>query len=356
MPAESNQERTEPATQRRREQAKEKGQVAKSTEINTVFIFVFSLLYFSIAGNFFYKNIKEIVIFYLSNAGNLSIDMSTYYNFMLNLLEKVGLLLLPYFLIIFVAGIIANVIQFGFLFTAQPLTPDLKKINPISGFSRIFSKKSFVELIKSILKIITVVSIAFLTIRANHNQLILNADKDISQIATVAIGFIKGLSLKILLALIIIAIFDFAFARWDYEQNLKMTKQEVKEELKQYEGDPLIKSRIRSIQREMARKRMLQKVPEAEVVITNPTHFAIALAYDMEKDPAPKVIAKGADFIAQKIKEIATENDVPIVENKSLARALYKACEIGDFIPEDLYTAVAEVLSYVYKLKGKKVA
>jgi flagellar biosynthetic protein FlhB len=264
------------------------------------------------------------------------------------------MILAPILLVVLAAGVAGNLVQVGLLFTAEPFIPKLSNFDPISGISKLVSLKSFVELAKSIVKLLIVGSVAFLTLWGeleNLPGLIYMSVGDI-------LSFICSRSLKIVfysaLVLIVLAALDYAFVLWKHEQDLKMTKQEVKDERKSREGDPAVKGRIRKVQIETARKRMMEAVPTADVVVTNPTRLAIALKYDGEKMAAPKVIAKGAGFIAERIKEIAEKNGIPIVENKPLAKSLYKAVEIGETIPVNLYKAVAEILAYVYRLRGNK--
>ena len=351
----NNQEKTEPASQKRKEEAREKGQVARSMEVNSAFIFFMTILYFAFGGSWMINEFKNLMVFYFQSASNPILTDSQSQSMLKEIIFNAFKLLLPFSLVMMVGGLAANLSQIGFLFTTQPLIPELKKINPFSGLKKIFSRRSLVEFLKSLAKIIVVTIISYWAITAKIEEIFLSSDMSIPQIAIFTKNLIFSVYFKILVVLVIIAFIDFLFQRWDLNDNLKMTKQEVKEEMKQYEGDPLIKSRIRSIQREMARKRMLQEVPKAEVVITNPTHLAIAIKYQPEEDPAPRICAKGADFLAEKIRNIAKENSIPLVENKPLAQTLYKTCEVGDFVPEELYTAVAEILSYVYKLKGKKI-
>jgi flagellar biosynthetic protein FlhB len=235
--------------------------------------------------------------------------------------------------------------------TGEKLVPNLAKLNPISGLKKLLSLRSLVELAKSILKLVIIFGIAYLVLNRYLDQIPGLMQLSIGSI----LGFIGHVSFQMCLytcmVLFLLAVLDFAYTKWQHHQDLKMTKQEVKDEYQQREGDPSVKARIRSIQREMARRRMMEAVPDATVVITNPTHLAIALKYE-EGMPAPQVVAKGAGFVAQKIKSIAAENDIPLVENKALARTVFQSTEINDYIPANLYRAVAEVLAYVYRLKG----
>jgi flagellar biosynthetic protein FlhB len=252
------------------------------------------------------------------------------------------------------AGVVSNLIQTrGLKISGHPLIPKFNKLNPIKGFSRIFSKNSVMELFKSLFKISVVTLISYFTIQGRWDEIPLlmgfAVGKTLEFMGSVAIEIM----FKVLLFMIFLALVDYAFQRFTYLENLKMTKEEVKDERKETEGNPQIKQRIRTVQAEMAKRRMMSSVPEADVVVTNPTHLAIAIKYDREKYSAPTVVAKGAGPIAQKIRDVARDNQVPIVENKPLARVLHKSVEIGQQIPDSLYKAVAEILAYVYRLKGK---
>lgn len=253
----------------------------------------------------------------------------------------------------FFMGIIGSFAQVGSIFTFETLKPNLEKINPIEGLKRLFSVKTLVEAIRLCIKMSVALVIAYTLIKKE----VFNSPIQLAQEPVALFGSLGQSSKLVFVTLIgilaVFAVIDFVLQRRDYNKNLRLTKQEAKEESKEREGDPKIKARIRGIQREMARKRMMQAVKKADVIIANPTHIAIALVYDREKMAAPKVVAKGADFIAQKIKQIASEAGVPLVENVPLARTLYKTVKVGHSIPRNLYQAVAEVLAYVYRLKNK---
>jgi flagellar biosynthetic protein FlhB len=264
------------------------------------------------------------------------------------------LILAPILVTIMFAGVVSNLIQTrGLKISGHPLMPKFNKLNPIKGFSRIFSKNSVMELFKSLFKITIVTLISYFTIKGRWDEIPLlmgfGVGKTLEFMGNVAIEIM----FKVLLFMIFLALVDYAFQRFTYLENLKMTKEEIKDERKETEGNPQIKQRIRTVQAEMAKRRMMSSVPEADVVVTNPTHLAIAIKYDREKFSAPIVVAKGAGPIAQKIRDVASDNQVPIVENKPLARVLHKTVEIGQQIPDSLYKAVAEILAYVYRLKGK---
>lgn len=264
-------------------------------------------------------------------------------------------ILFPVFLFMTIAAIVINIAQVGFLFTGEPITPKLEKINPAEGFKRIFSRRSVESLVRDIIKIVIVGWIGYTALKSQLPHILEMTDYSIGQIVSFVGSLMFSVAMKILIGYVIIAIIDYAFQRWDYERSMMMTRQEIREELKQTEGDPLLRARIRTVQREIARRRMMEEVPKATVVITNPTEIAVALSYNAGM-PAPVVVAKGRRIIAERIREIAIENNIPIVQNIALAQALFKAVDIGRPIPPDLYTAVAEILAYVYRLKGKTPA
>ena len=260
---------------------------------------------------------------------------------------QMAYILLPIMAVAVIASIAGNMFQFGLLFTTEPLKFDLKKIDPIKGLKRIFSIRALVELMKSLLKISFIGFTTTLLLVMNLDKVLGLAFKT-PEITLLTVGQLVGLmGIVASFVLLFIAILDFFYQKFDYEKNLRMSKQDIKDEYKNTEGDPIIKSRIKQRQREMAMRRMMQEVPQADVVITNPTHYAICLKYDDEKMDAPIVIAKGADFIAQKIKLIAKENNITMVENRPLARALYDDVEIGGRIPDQFFKTVAEILAYV---------
>lgn len=353
MPESGGQERTEKATRKKREDARRKGQVAISREVSSVMILMTALGILYFAGSWMFLNLSQLISRVYQNLGSLSIASVTDASaFSMEILYRLLLVLLPFLLPIAVVGFIANVMQIGFQFHSEAMSLKLTKLNPISGMKRFVSLKSLVELGKSIIKILFIGSIAYLMVKSDLKAFPYLVQQDVGQI----IVFIAKVSLKLFfyvcLALIVLAALDYIYQRWQYEQDMKMTKQEIKDEHKQTYGDPKIKARIRGVQLEMARRRMMEAVPEADVVITNPTHLAIALKFDAREMIAPRVVAKGAGFVAQRIREIAEENKIPIVEEKPLAQALFKMVDIGGYIPAELYRAVAEVLAYVYRLKG----
>ena len=353
MPEEPAGERTEPATPRKREQARRKGQVAKSQDLNATVVLVAVLFAFYLLGRNSFNELYRVFQFHLATACSTQVTTGSVGSFALNVLVPLARIVLPFMIVALVAGVLANVLQFGVLFSAEPLTPDLTKLNPFEGLTRLFSLRSFVELIKSVIKLAVVGAIAYRTVRAALPQLVLLPTSEPGPIAREILLLCFRLGLRAALAMILLAILDYGFQRWRFERSIMMTRQELREELRELEGDPHIRARIRSVRRQMALQRMMAEVPSADVVITNPFHVAVALRYDMRKMNAPKVVAKGARLLAEQIKRIAAQNRVPVVEKKTLAQLLYKSVEVGQEIPENLYQVVAEVLAYVYQIDSR---
>ena len=353
MPETAGQERTEKATGKKRADARKKGQVAISREVSSVMILLTALGIFYFAGAWMFWNMSEFIVRVYQNIGTLSIiSVNDAGAFALEILYRLLAVLLPFLLPIAIAGFAANVMQIGFQISTEAMSLKLSKLSPISGMKRFVTLKSLVELGKSIVKILVIGGIAYVMVKSDLKAFPYLVQQEVGQIVV----FIARVSLKlcffVCLPMIVLAALDYIYQRWQYEQDLKMTKQEVKDEFRQTYGDPKIKARIRGVQLEMARRRMMEAVPEADVVITNPTRLAIALKFDARQMIAPRVVAKGAGFVAQRIKEIAEEHQIPIVEERPLAQVLFKMVEIGDDIPAELYRAVAEVLAYVYRLRG----
>jgi flagellar biosynthesis protein FlhB len=345
--------KTENATAKKKEEARKKGQVARSIEINVVLNVLASFLVLKTAGEYIMHNLKELSIYFWGNVLTFSIDPNTMASFISFVIIRILLILLPLLAVVFVVGILSNVLQFGFLVTFEAMQPKFEKINPASGFKRIFfSKRLIFELIKAIFKIVVISYILYSTAKKILNEIFLTPLMDINTYFMFAADSVYRLGMKVVIAFIVFSIIDYLYQRYEFEDSLKMSKQEVKDELKQMEGDPLIKSRIRQLQRELARKRMISEIPHADVVITNPTHVAVALRYREGEDEAPKIVAKGINLMAEKVKEIARANSVIIVENPPLARTLVKL-EVGWSVTPELFQAVAEILAFVYQAKGK---
>ncbi len=346
-------EKTEPATEKKREETRKKGQVAKSVDIATAFILLTSFSILAILGRSFNERILRILHRSFEQNLNIEITQKTIYPIFLDLAQQVAWIVVPMLLGAMIAGLVANYMQVGVLFTLEPIQFKLDKLNPLSGLKRMFSLRSVIEMLKSMLKIILISIVAFSILWSNIGQIRELSGNTIGGILTV----VGSLTIRIGLfaggTLLVLAFIDYVYQKYEHEKGIRMSKQDIKDEYKKMEGDPEVKSKIKQKQREMAMRRMMSEVPNADVVITNPTHFAIALKYDDDKMDAPVIIGKGADLIAQKIKEIAKKNNIATVENKPLARALYNKVEIGDVVPEQFFKAVAEILAYVYRLKRK---
>lgn len=344
----ASEDKTEEASPKKLQDARKKGQVAKSIDLTSSIVLLGVMFLFLVFGQSLYLNGRKFLIetFNLITKEDMSIQQVKI--IALYVLKNASIVALPFLLTIMVLGILANILQIGFLFTTENLKFSFDKLNPLNGFKRLFSKRSIVELIKSMLKIIIIMYLTFSYLRNNLFEILKTSDLNPFGIYPFVKSITDKQMTRLVVFLIIVGVADFIFQKRQLKKDLMMTKQEVKEELKQTEGDPQIKSRIRQKQREMAMKRMMHEIPKATVVVTNPTHFAVAIKYERNKDFAPIVVAKGADLIAKKIKDIAKENDVPIVENKILARTLYYKVEINETVPVELYQAVAEIIAYVY--------
>ena len=346
-------EKTEKPSPRRIGRVRQEGNVAKSGELNSAAILlVGTIMLYILIGKMIYGLKSNFVIMW-GEIPHIELTIDALQQYLIALVNKMAVILGPALLAIMVIGVLINIVQVGFLFTLKPITPKLSKINPLSGFSRFFNVRSVVELAKSILKISFIGFIAYWSIKSDFDDFIPLVDKSVGQITTFMGLLTFKVALRTALAVLLLAILDFTWIRYKYFKDLRMTKQEVKEEHRQAEGPPEVRSHIRRVQLGTAMQRMMREVPGAEVVITNPTHFAVALKYDQETYAAPVVVAKGARLVAERIKKIALENDIPIVENRPLAQALYKSVDVGNFIPEKFFAAVAEILAFVYRLKER---
>ena len=344
-------EKTEEPTPKKLEDARKEGNIAKSMEMSSFVVLLVASLVIVFYLKYVTHYMEEFYKFYTSFIGE-ELTKNMVFLLILESAKYFFIVMAPVFIALILAGIIGNVGQFGFLFTTKPLIPKFEKINPIKGLKRIFSAKTLVEGIKMVLKSIVAFMVGF--------WLFFDFIHDMPRVEMMEfyeqIKWFANKSLILIFAMLavffVFALIDFAYQKYTYKKSLRMSKQEIKDEYKQTEGNPEVKAKIRQIQREMAKKRMISEIPKADVVITNPTHYAVAIRYDKTKDEAPRVVAKGVDHLALKIKEIAREHDVMIVENPPLARELYKSVDVGEIIPPKLYKAVAEVLAFVYKSKG----
>ena len=352
-------EKTEEPTSKKLDDARKEGQVAKSKEITNAFelLTFFLLVYFWVQymgtyfiGNMYdiYSQIPEYIKMYDGR-----IQSQTFRALFIQSLGRILLIVAPFLLVGVFVSFVTNIVQVKWRPTTKPLKPKLSKLNPINGFKRFFSLNSLVELVKSFLKIGLVVYVVYSYLKKNMPALYQFYDLSLNQ-GIMQVGMlVVNLGIRISLFYMIIAFLDYVYQKIKFKNDMKMTKQEVKDEYKNQEGDPQIKSKQRQRMQEASRRRMMQQLPQADVVITNPTHYAVAIKYDQEIYDAPYVVAKGADYLAQKIKEAAKENHIEIVENKPLARMLYANVDVGGVVPPELYQAVAEVLAFVYHLQGK---
>jgi flagellar biosynthetic protein FlhB len=355
MAAENGADRTEQPTSKKRSDARKKGQVAQSREVPSALILATALGMFYLGGGAMYQRLTLLVQGSLTRIGSgLIHDPASFTHYLMWIFQQTLFVLMPFMLAMLVAGVAANVAQVGFMVREDFLTPNFTKLNPVTGVKRLISLKALIELVKGVLKLLVVGGIAYLMLRDEVGRIPALVGADAHEILRYVSGVSFELIFFVCLALAVLALLDVGFQRWQHEQELMMTKQEVKDEAKQAEGDPKIKARIRRLQMEMAQRRMMAMVPSADVVITNPTHLALALKFDADTMAAPQVVAKGADLIAARIREVALEHGVPLVENKPLARTLFKLTDVGDTIPVELYRAVAEVLAYVYRLRGRR--
>lgn len=356
MAEENDDEKTEEPSQHRIDESRKKGEVAVSKELSSVILLSGSLLTLILSGVFVYEQFTEYIdwlyrldfkqIYTAEKFGDV-ISTTAW-----TLVKCVG----PFFIASACLGFLSTFVQIGFLYSPEILEVKLERLNPIQGFQRLMSKKALVEAIKGVFKFTVIIIITYSVMKNNIGSFLgfLHAD------AAESLGFGKYLMVKlgfsVLLGLAVIALMDFAWEKWSYHKKMMMTKQEAKQEAKEKDGNPEIKNRIRSIQRQMAQKRMMNDVRKADVIVTNPTHISVALKYDGNEMVAPSVMAKGADHLALRIREIAKENNIPIVENIMLARTLYKTVKVGHGVPRTLYKAVAEILAFVYKLRRKEKA
>jgi flagellar biosynthetic protein FlhB len=350
--ADEDSEKTEDATDARREEFRKKGNVAQTRELGSALLLLVAAGCIYVLGRFFFQNIFEMFNYSFGDQMVTHLREGDFSEALKFCAAKGFILILPVALIATVLGVASTVAQVGFLQVEDALTPKFEKLNPVDGFGRLFSLRALMEGVKSILKMGAIGIILYFLLRGEVSEVPYMQTYSIEQI----FHYIGKVLVKLLggvgALMFVLAAADYFYQRWDLEKKMMMTKEEVKQEHKQREGDPMIKSRIRQIQRKMSGKRMMEAVPKADVIVTNPTHIAVALKYS-ENLPAPQVIAMGADMVAEKIKELAREHKIPIVENKPLARTIFKTLKVGQVIPRELFVAVAEVLSYVYRLRKK---
>ena len=348
-------EKTEQPTARKRTKARDEGQVAKSPEINTAFLLIVCFFAVRNFAPWMYVRILELFTFNIAGIEYLykATDIQYFSRFIAEAFLQVIMLAAPLMLLSLGVGLVANIVQVKWHPTLKPLTPKFSKLNPINGLKRMFSVRSVLELFKSLAKLGIIGWAVYTMIMSRMNDLFLLLDMPILQAMMMIGNLAVDLGLMVGGLYLFIAAADYAYQRYKHTKDLKMTKQEVKEEYKQTEGNPQIKGKIRQKMREISMRRMMAEVPGADVIITNPTHYAVALKYDRDSQQAPLCVAKGVDFLAKRIRDLAAENNIEIVEDKQLARAIYNTVDIGREIPPELYQAVAEILAFVYRLKNK---
>jgi flagellar biosynthetic protein FlhB len=350
-----DQEKTESATPKRRREAREEGQVARSPEVLTAFVLAAGVLGLWVGAGNIYAELRALSVDLLRTGDGPELTGAATVALAVRVVGALVRALAPLLLAALVGGIAGNVVQVGFLVSFKALEPNWGRLDPFKGLKNLFQKAKIVDLVKNILKVVLVGWVAYLAVRGRLGEIPYLTDLPTRGFLVYLLELGFAILKYVLLVYVAIALLDYAFQRWQFEERIKMSKQEVKDEYKDTEGDPLIKSRIRSLQREMARRRMMAEVPKSDVVVTNPTHFAVALRYDPAEMDAPRVVAKGADRVAERILELAREHRVPLYEAPPIARALYREAELGDPIPADLFQAVAEILAHVYRAAGREV-
>lgn len=350
--SESGGERTEEPTQQRRDDFRKRGQVAQTRELASVFTLLAGLLCLWGMGRFFMTQIQGLFTVSLTEQLVESARAGDWRAGALYAFKTAAFVVAPIGGVLWIVSALSGFVQIGFLNNEEALTFKPERIDPLQGLKRMFSLRSVAEAVKAIFKICLVTFVAYLVVKSDVDRIPHLSEYGIEQIMVYLVELVFKLFASVGALMAVLAAFDYGFQKWDLEKRMRMTKQEIKEEMKSREGDPLIKARIRRVQREMATRRMMSEVPKADVVITNPTHIAVALRYS-DSMVAPVLIAKGADAVAEKIKALAREHKVPVIENKPLARTIFKTMKLGQVIPRELYAAVAEVLSYVFRMKKK---
>ncbi len=351
-------DKTEKATPKKLDDARKEGRVARSSDLINGFMLLLMFFVLKLFGGIMANLFLDSFVKYYNKASDISMevfDVRQAVNLSNEIVLDIVIASLPVLIGSFVVALVGNIVQVGWKVTGKPLKPKLDRLNPIGGLKRMFSQEKVVELIKSILKVLAIALVAYNEVKDRWKFILNLYDFEFMQAVLNIFDIVLDVGIKISVIFVIIGLADFGYQKWKHLHDLRMSKQEVKDEMKQSEGDPQIKGQIRQKMREGARRRMMQELPKADVVITNPTHFAVAVKYDKETAEAPYVLAKGADYVAANIKEIAKQNNIEIVENKPLARMLYYNVEIGDQIPPELYQMVAEVLAYVYSVKNKEI-
>ncbi len=354
MPSPEGDKSQEP-TPHRRQKAREEGQVAKSQDLGSAALLLVGLMVLMALGGGLVEFLGTFTRQHLSVVHSLDVDAGSAVDAWNRVMAPLGWRLLPILGIMLLAAVAINVFQIGFLFLPSKLAPDVARLDPIKGVGRLVSLQNVVRLLFGIFKIAVIALVAFASLYSERDVILELTAQTVPQAAYYLVHILLWTSIKIAVALLILALLDFAFQKWKHEQDLRMTPQEVREEMKNLEGNPQVLARRRQVQRELARQRLEGAVPKADVVVTNPTELAVAIQYEPATMAAPVVVAKGAGVLARRIRQLALEKGIPIVERKPLAQALYREVEVNQPVPADKYAAVAEVLAYVYQLKGKTI-
>jgi len=352
---EQNGDKSQDATPHRRQQARKEGQVAKSQDLGSAVLLVLGLLALMMLLGGFFQFLDGLCQKLLGGSAWLEIDQESAVALLNETLWELGKCLLPILGLLMLIAVAVNVAQVGFLFVPDKLAPDISRLNPLKGLQRLFSISSLMRLTFGLFKILVIAVVAFVSLYGQREMILGLSGLEPREIAVFLLQVLFWTSLKIGAALVVLAILDYVFQRWKHEQDLKMTPQEVREEMKNLEGNPEIAARRRMVQRQLAMNRLSDAVPKADVVVTNPTELAIAIQYEPLTMAVPIVVAKGAGLIAKRIRELALENDIPVIEKKPLAQALYREVEVNRPVPQDKFAAVAELLAYVYQLKGRQM-
>ncbi len=353
MAGNNSQQKTEAPTPRKIQEARKKGQVPKSRDFSAAVILLSALATIAFLKDTIISSMQNLLVDYFSNSLTIDLPAENLPDYLFGFLVRMNLILLPVFIIVVIAAVAANVVQTGIIFAPQALEPKLERLNPVEGFKRIFSRRSLFELVKNLLKIVIVTAAAYFIVKSRLAEMLLMYFKTPAQLLDLIANIMLAISFAGGGVFFVIAVFDLLFQIYEHIKNLRMSKQEVKDEYKQTEGDPMVKSWLRRRQRELVMNAIRQEVPKATVVITNPTHVAVAVKYDEQQMGAPVLTAKGAGELVQVMKKLARLNNVPVVENPPVARALYHNVDLGHEIPVELYQAIAEIIAMVYKLKGQ---
>lgn len=349
------QEKSEKATPRQREKTREEGRVAKSNDLNAAVMTCLGFGSLLAIGPYMVDQVMMMFRHMLSNAPVIAAEDPTFVKIFGDSLLRFFTVMAPMFVLLVIFGVLVNIAQVGFKITPKAIKPKFEKLDVLKGLKQKLSVRTLVIAVRDTIKMFIVGFVAYKALESEYENFFMLPDMDVIQLAAMMANTALWVGLKIGAAMLFIAVVDYAYQRYEFEKSIKMSKQDIRDEYKTTDGNPQIKARVRQIQREMSRARMMEEVARADVVVTNPTHIAVALKYDRDSMAAPLVLAKGERLIAEKIKEIAREHGIPVVEDKPLARTLFKLCEIGQAVPDTLFRAVAELLAYVYRLKGKGV-